>query len=956
MAEQTTRKGLREPILEQGIRNTHFFNGRLLTALDLKTEQEANRQQHQQLGQAIGEGVVHGLEVSLIADGSNGGPPVVSVTSGLALNRAGQALALPMTVEVMLAQQSQGLATEAGLFAECTPPKSGTTSTGKGAYIVVATPTSGFREKAPMRGFEENGKVTGCGSRYAVEGVKFRLVELQLHSMSGVSQATRKEIDSLVTEIDNLKTRTDSASLSTLRDSLSKLRSLLAHVCFGTEELANFAEDPLGREKERSPYVTYGALDGLRSLGELTDYDVPLALVYWPTSSVQFVDMWSVRRHLVQPLVGQLWPLHVDQRRLAEAEAMFLQFQHQLDDMLRQENNLASVEAVNRFYYLPPAGYLPIGGRQFSRDKFFHNLNIERVQVDVAFLRLLMHQSWFLEPVDLTVPPPLRIYEAPGHTDYLLFVRRERQPQPTQPDTTPAPAPTPSTGQINIEMDIREALRSSDEIATLFGQGRKPQERLDIKVWVEDELGNEYQAKFIPTESRLLLSEGQKEVEFDRGIAHFTTGALSPGTYKVRVRLKKFKEASRSMDLKAGQTVRVAFKLVPETKKPGKKRDKPKGSGKADWIGPSLFEKIYFMDKYVDWPWPPPELGRVPDLGPVITPPPPEVGVLLQDWADWLHMEYPQAPINPGDMRIYIDPGHVPGDISKDPYAYLVFGDGGAYVPVVLTPADRSLGRSVFITKGNLAGVDRDAQGRLEAVGLTDLDVLGASWTGLVADAMEISLETAGKLITETRDEINDLQASLRIFTGVDAATETALNGLGINNAVDLANANPQDIVAGAGNSLAFARRLVDEAQRVVPESFWSLRAEKLGLNDQEIAALNGLHITTQGTLKTKASDPASRADVENALRLSASNLDSFVAPIDIAEFATEIRETRIGRAPTTSMVGVNRDSAIALAGIGVRNIRALALADVNAVAEVLSGDMGRATNLINAARARINI
>ena len=51
------------PILNTDIRNTHFFNGRVLTAEDLSQEQEANRRQHWLLGQALGEGVVHGLEV-----------------------------------------------------------------------------------------------------------------------------------------------------------------------------------------------------------------------------------------------------------------------------------------------------------------------------------------------------------------------------------------------------------------------------------------------------------------------------------------------------------------------------------------------------------------------------------------------------------------------------------------------------------------------------------------------------------------------------------------------------------------------------------------------------------------------------------------------------------------------------------------------------------------------------
>src|SRR5438132_190593 len=181
MAEQTARKGLWEPILDQGIYNTHFFNGRLLTAVDLKTEQDANRRQHQQLGQAIGAGVVQGLEVRLIADGSDGRVPLVSVTSGLALNRAGQAVALSVDLpEVMLARQSAALPPEAGLFAACKPPQNGTTPTGTGIYLLVAFPASGFRERVPMRGIDEPGKIDGYGSRYGVEGIRFRLEELQV--------------------------------------------------------------------------------------------------------------------------------------------------------------------------------------------------------------------------------------------------------------------------------------------------------------------------------------------------------------------------------------------------------------------------------------------------------------------------------------------------------------------------------------------------------------------------------------------------------------------------------------------------------------------------------------------------------------------------------------------------------------------------------------------------------
>jgi len=49
-----------EPVLDGGIENTNFFNGRLLTAEDLKAEQKAGRLHRRKLGCALGEGVAWG--------------------------------------------------------------------------------------------------------------------------------------------------------------------------------------------------------------------------------------------------------------------------------------------------------------------------------------------------------------------------------------------------------------------------------------------------------------------------------------------------------------------------------------------------------------------------------------------------------------------------------------------------------------------------------------------------------------------------------------------------------------------------------------------------------------------------------------------------------------------------------------------------------------------------------
>ena len=414
--EQTIRTGLQEPIL-RGIQNNHFFNGRLLTALDLNTEQEANRRQRRQLGQAIGAGIVHGLEVALGADGSDGQPPIVSVTKGLALNRLGQVIELPLDIEVRLAPQSQSLLPEGGLFVECQPPTADTPP-GTGAYILVAAPASGFREKVPRRGFGQNGKVDGCGNRYTVEGIKFRLEALTVNSLTGVSQDTRDALDNLMAEIDALKVRIDPAGVSQRRAGLSKLRNWLAHLCFGTEALINFRRDPLQQVGGQSPYLTYGVMDDLRTAGKLTDCDVPVALLYWTTNQVHFVDMWSARRRLLSGPLSERWPLLVSDRRISETEASFLQFQSQALSLINSElsfNAAALMQATDYFRYLPPMGFLPIrrdSQRGINLDNFFiHQPHREPEFIDSALVSAVLHQAMTYESIDVSEKEMVWIYK-----------------------------------------------------------------------------------------------------------------------------------------------------------------------------------------------------------------------------------------------------------------------------------------------------------------------------------------------------------------------------------------------------------------------------------------------------------------------------------------------------------------------------------------------------------------
>jgi hypothetical protein len=367
MAASMTIRALTEAILDAGIQNTNFFNGRILNAGDLQTDQEANREQHEQLGAAIGAGVVRGLWVELATPGSGTAPPVVSIGQGLAFNANGQAVALPLDVQVALTSVASPLPVDAGLFTDCVPPSTSTVPLQAGIYILVATPASGFSGRAPMFSFGDVTAATGCGSRYAVEGVRFRLVQLDVTKLTRLSPDTRNAIAAPTV---GLMSKTDAASLS-------KLRNWLAHLCLGTEEAADFPTDPFSRTNGQSPYLTYGAIDALLAAGELSPGDVPLAQLYWTVQGVQFLDRWSVRRRAIPPPVTTTWPLPDSARRRALAEATFLQFQEQVDALRSSgagQTALAVANALDYFRYLPPAGFLPLAGGSFAgftTDGFF---------------------------------------------------------------------------------------------------------------------------------------------------------------------------------------------------------------------------------------------------------------------------------------------------------------------------------------------------------------------------------------------------------------------------------------------------------------------------------------------------------------------------------------------------------------------------------------------------------
>jgi hypothetical protein len=209
-----------------------------------------------------------------------------------------------------------------------------------------------------------------CNARYQIEGVQFRLIQLPITP----------------TELNDAQ----------------HLRNHLAYRCFGLNDntVTSFVANPFG------PVVTkYGLMDELRP-NCLQDNEVPLALIFWTvTNGIEFVDMWSVRRRIIRLSTDNDWALLTTDRRMAEGEAMFLQFQDQIEEMRLQGQNLKSIIGITRFDKLPPVGILPVGdlGAGFDYRAFFGNHTYRApVFIEGAQLLSLWHESLRYPPIELS--------------------------------------------------------------------------------------------------------------------------------------------------------------------------------------------------------------------------------------------------------------------------------------------------------------------------------------------------------------------------------------------------------------------------------------------------------------------------------------------------------------------------------------------------------------------------
>src|SRR4051794_9400894 len=124
--------------VEHGVPHVAFWNGRVLTAEDLRDEQSANQQGRQRLGRAIGSGVVSGLGVRPGSDFAR-----VEVAAGIAVDRRGQVIEVPVDLSLSLVMP-ETTAHGDGVFTVCEPIVS--SPTGTGVYLLVIRAASDTRE------------------------------------------------------------------------------------------------------------------------------------------------------------------------------------------------------------------------------------------------------------------------------------------------------------------------------------------------------------------------------------------------------------------------------------------------------------------------------------------------------------------------------------------------------------------------------------------------------------------------------------------------------------------------------------------------------------------------------------------------------------------------------------------------------------------------------------------
>lgn len=687
---------LQMPVLESGMRSVNFFNGRLLSGEDLSNEQNSNRAEHRLLGTAVGTGIVSGLEVTRArADAQHTATaPTVTINAGVAINRLGQTLVLSAQTDLLLddlpATGTLAGFTDAPSFPPSRPgsppPIDG------GAYLLMLSPV---REREGfVLGSNVSGSSRAYNASYYVDTVAFRLLPLGL------------DID--------------------LLNDPEHLRNTIAYLCFGfvSGSTQPFQFNPFG-----SLLRSVGLLDTYRPQ-RLTDSDVPLAVVYLTANEgLRFIDQWSVRRRVLSATTSQFldpWEDLLSVQRLGEAEAMFLQFQHQLMEMYTAASATSSplpptsppagdgtaptatqkISATQFLRYLPPAGYLPVGANGLDLATFLGPLAPTSITaVDSGLLRSILYTSLFREPIQVVTEnnnqaiAPMDVYQDPSQPHWILFART-------------------SSARLNV---------------SIVAPGFEPAQ-LAVKLGPQTQLTIPLQPK-----------------QFDQLVPSAQSGANEGSQVSPGPRPRPLYIDVTDIQEPALHQVRFTLLLRGQEISPLRQRSMVQ-------VAPASTDDDAHL---TEW---------------------------LGQWRDWLNDQFPGQNVLTVPPAIYMHPYYDAHDIADEPLAYAVFNN--LAIPLLVMLPSRRLPLLVTLAHAGIPGLGDDTAQALAEFGFSSVDQLAGAWAQCVADATSLSLEYGRYLIQDAIAAVASIREQRRYYSGMNAETEDILQEMAIADDVALANAD----------------------------------------------------------------------------------------------------------------------------------------------------------------------
>lgn len=893
-------------IFDDSIKHANFFNGRILTATDLRDEQTATLKRARYLGQAAGQGVGYGLNVTRASGGA-----ALDISSGLAVNRRGDALFLPgQKTRLDLVLADRPTANQTSPFVPC-DIAAGTTFTGAvttGYYLLALTSATRPSTKlAPHSGL--NGSA-GCTNRYEEVGVQLKLLSL-----------TTAEFEPY--------TAPSNAALN---------RAHLAHTCLGTYELAAV--------EAALPALppTYGLLDTLRAGSRLSNCDVPLAVFHFQNKQVRFVDVWAVRRPISHGVrvdvagrdltaiqsswLDQALTQVVSPRRIIEAQAFLLQFQNQLED-LRTDDDVtpADVAAAGYFPFLPAAGYLPtqlFGGaidatgqplRRFVPSTFFGR-TITFQELDPAYLRAIFHQSFQETPLD-PAEDAINVYRVIGAAaaePYVIFARRPRlalvEPAGEGDEQTELPK-QPETGDLSVTV-----LHSSGGLVlddSLIQSVRATNQKTGAPFTAKKTTKLPYTANaYEASQYQLFLAGEMTRIQNKFAVATPAPAASTPpvisvdwlgytvifnnlptGKYTVQaITAPNYYSPSEDVTVKAHITNKATV-TITKIDWPFKPRDTfisgevllPDGViVDGGWFDPS------WNDLLPGWQ------VDIPGLDPGNIDPPPDDWRVIDNPALLLGIEsrFGQQPgldprVATSNPKIYVSQTFNPAQPADTVNAFVQTQDGRRF-PLVLLAADNALDKPTLADRTQIPDYDRGLMGQLEAAGLARLDAVASAPTRLLAAVTGHSANYALSLANESRDTLQaDFREGFMGYVGIDKAASDQLKEAfrdeptGLVDKVAFANASPETIqgILGEGVGLDYAGRLLNDVQLTVPPGSYSLAGTSMSTYQQRALAEAG--IRTNRDFRNLAATEEGRTNLTGTLGVSEATLNRYVEEATLA-------------------------------------------------------------------------